>query len=431
MNGPLERIGLARPEHRAWASYDWANSAFATSIMGALLPIYYVTVSTAGLPAATGTVYWGYTSGLALAFVAITSPFLGAAADRMGARKKLLASFASLGALGCFLLFFSREGDWLFASAAFVLANIGYASGNVFYESLLPHVASSSEANRVSTAGYALGYVGGGLLLALHLAMVTWPASFGLANAAEASRWAFLSVAVWWLVFTVPILVGVPEPPSSSEPGRHVVRGAARRVFDTLRDLRSRRQLFLFLLAFWFYNDGINTIIKMATAFGTEIGIGMTHLMGAYLMVQLLGVPATFAYGGLADRIGVKRALYAALVAYTAVSGFGYFVTEAWHFWVLAAVLGLFQGGSQAISRSLFASMVPKHKSSELFGFYSVSGKFGNIIGPVVFALVADLTGSSRYAIVALAAFFLIGMTLLSLVDLEEGQRVAAAESAE
>ncbi len=430
----LERLGLHRKELRAWASYDWANSAFATTMMGALLPIYYLSVSGTNLPEADRTAYWGYTQALALLIIALTSPFLGAAADFLGAKKKFLAAYALIGATGSFLLFFATEGNWLFASAAFIIGNIGFASGNVFYESLLPHVARPSEIDRVSTAGYAIGYIGGGLLLAFQLAWTMWPESFGFADAAEATRWAFLSVALWWVVFTIPILRGVSEPERRLESGESAAMNPLQvgctRVFETFAEIRQYRHLFVFLLAFWFYNDGINTIIKMAAAYGTEIGIGSSHLIGALLLVQFIGIPATFAYGALAARIGAKNGIYLALLVYTAISIFGYFMTEPWHFWALATALALVQGGSQALSRSLFTTMVPPSKSSEFFGFYSVSGKFGNIIGPLVFAIVADWTGGGRLAILSLVFFFVVGAVLLTRVDVEEGRAAAKRAAA-
>ena len=431
--GVLSKLGLNRKELRAWALYDWANSGFATTIMGAILPIYFIRVAATDIPLESRTAYWGYTQSVALVIIAVISPILGATADFLGAKKKFLAAFATLGAIGCLMLFWVRDGDWFFASAAFIIGNIGYAAGNVFYESLLPHVAEPEEIDQVSTAGYAVGYVGGGLLLAMQLAWITWPRSFGFEDGSEASRWAFVSVGIWWLVFTLPLLRGVEEPRYEASvdeaPGTPLLVGF-RRVVDTFGELRHYRHLFVFLLAFWFYNDGINTIIKMATAFGTEVGIAEGHLIGAFLLVQFLGIPATFAYGLLAMRIGAKNGIYLALGVYAGISVLGYFMSQPWHFWTLAVVLAFVQGGSQALSRSLFATMVPPSKSSQFFGFYSISGKFGNIVGPLVFAIVADVMGSSRFAILSLVVFFLIGIALLSRVDLAEGRAAAVRAEA-
>ncbi|HSF20017.1 MAG TPA: MFS transporter [Vicinamibacteria bacterium] len=433
LEGTLRALGLHRRELRSWAMYDWANSAFVTTVMGTVLPIYYVTVAGSTLAAEDRTAYWGYTQSVALVVVALTSPVLGAAADFLGAKKKFLAFFAFIGSLGTFLLYFAGDGEWFFASSAFILGNIGFASGNVFYESLLPHVAGDDEIDRVSTAGYALGYVGGGLLLAVHLAWLSWPTRFGFTDPSEASRWAFLSVAVWWVLFTIPILRGVPEPTRvdrSSVNSENALRVGVTRVVETLSEIRRYRDLFVFLLAFWFYNDGINTIIKMATAYGTEIGIGAGHLVGSFLLAQFVGIPATFAFGTLASRIGAKNAIYLSLFVYTGISVLGFFMTEAWQFWTLAGLLALVQGGSQALSRSLFATMVPPSKSSQFFGFFSVSSKFGNIVGPFVFAVVADWTGGGRLGILALIVFFAIGLALLTTVDVQKGRTVALAVEA-
>ena len=415
--------------------YDWATSAFATTVMAAVLPIFYHGYAGVTLEENLRTVYWGYTQTVALVIIAILSPVLGAAADYLGAKKKFLTGFAALGVLGSFLLSFTGEGEWLFASAAFIVGNIGFAAGNVFYESLLPHVAHPDEVDRVSTAGYAIGYVGGGLLLAVQLAWISWPQRFGMADAAQASKLAFASVALWWAIFTIPLLRRVTEPARRLETNEFLAMNPLRvgmnRVVETFKEIRRHRQVFTFLIAFWLYNDGIMTIIKMATIYGAEIGIGQTHLIGALLLVQFLGIPFTFAYGALAFRIGAKRGLYLALIVYTGISILGYFMTTPLHFWALAASVAVVQGGSQALSRSLYASMVPRGKSSEFFGFYSISGKFGNIFGPLVFAVVSQLAGGSRLSILSLIVFFVGGTFFLSLVDETEGRRVAREEDSE
>lgn len=433
--GLLSTLGLERRELRAWAMYDWANSAFVTTVMAAVLPVYYHQVAAVGLPEHLRTAYWGYTQTIALAIVAISSPILGAMADHLGAKKKFLAFFAFTGVVGSAVLYFVQHGDWVLASTAFIVGNIGFAASELFYESLLPHIAKPNEIDRVSTAGYALGYVGGGLLLAIHLAWVSSPETFGLSDSGQASRVAFATVAVWWGIFTVPILRRVAEPAiSSGDPhpfSGNSVRVGLQRVMATLREVRRRRQVFLFLLAFWLYNDGINTIIKMATIYGTEIGIGETDLIGALLLVQFVGIPCTFAFGALASRIGAKNGIYVSLVVYTAVSVFGYFITTAWHFWVLACGVAAVQGGSQALSRSLFATLVPTNNSSQFFGFYNITGKFGNLIGPFVFAVVSQWTGGSRMSILALVFFFVSGFALLTRVDVEQGREAARGISLE
>jgi UMF1 family MFS transporter len=430
----LDVLGLHRKELRAWAMYDWANSAFATTVMAGVLPVYYATVAGGDLPGNRATVYWGYTTSIALALIAIISPVLGAAADFKGAKKRFLGVFAALGVGATALLYFAGSGDWLFASVVFIVANIGFAGANVFYDSLLPSLVSDEEMDRVSTAGYAIGYVGGGVLLAINLAWILMPERFGFADGGVASRASFVSVAVWWALFSVPLFRRVPEPERKLEEGESTDQNPLTvgwaRVWETLREIRGHREVFLFLLAFWLYNDGIGTIIKMATIYGTEIGIGQSHLIGALMLVQFVGIPFTFAFGILAGKIGAKRGIYVALAVYVFISMLGYFMEYAWQFWALAVLVATVQGGSQALSRSLFASMIPPGKSSQFFGFFSVSAKFAGIIGPLLFAVIGQVTGGSRLSILSLIVFFVGGMALLSLVDVEEGQRRAMAEDA-
>ena len=428
-------LGLHRPELRAWAMYDWGNSAFATTIMAAVLPIFYADVAASTLPENLRTAYWAYTTSIALLIIAVLSPILGAMADYLGAKKKFLLFFLTLGIVFTSFLFFVDSGEWVFASVVFIVANIGFAGANVFYESLLPHIAEPDEVDRVSTAGYAMGYVGGGILLAVNLAWIMAPDRFGFADAGAATRWSFVSVSVWWALFAIPLFRRVPEPPRRSRAGevtgQSPIRVGIARVVGTLSEIREYRQVFLFLVAFWFYNDGIGTIIKLATIYGREIGIGQVHLIGALLLVQFLGIPFTFLFGGLASRIGPKRGIYVALMVYTVISVIGYGMRTPAHFWMLAVCVATVQGGAQALTRSLYASLVPRTKSSEFFGFFSVSAKFAGIFGPLLFGLIGQLTGASRLSILAISLFFLFGMLLLSRVDVEAGREQARRADAE
>ena len=432
--GWLRALGLDRRELRSWALYDWANSAFATTIMGAVLPVYYASVAAASLPGNVATAYWGYTTAIAMMIIAVASPVLGAAADYMGAKKRFLTAFMLLGVIATACLYLVTEGQWLLASMLFIAGNIGFAGANVFYDSLLPHIASEDEVDRVSTAGYAVGYVGGGVLLAVNLAMVLKPDLFGLADAGIATRVVFVSVAVWWAGFSIPLLRDVGEPPRRLEVEEservNPLGAGVRRLLETLGEIRKHKQLLLFLVAFWFYTDGIGTIIKMATVYGTEIGLGPNTLIGAFLVVQFVGIPFTFAFGALAGRIGARNGIYIALAVYALISVFAFFMNTAWHFWVLAGAVATVQGGSQALSRSLFTTLIPRGKSSEFFGFFSVFAKFAGILGPFLMAQIALLTGSGRFGILALVIFFVVGILVLSRVDLEEGRRAALEEDA-
>ena len=431
----LRSLGLHRRELRAWAMYDWANSAFATTIMAAVLPIYYVQVAGQGLPSNVALAYWGYTTATALLIVVGISPVLGAIADYLGAKKKFLGGFMAIGVVATIALSFVGTGQWALASFFYILGNIGFTGSIVFYASLLPHIASDDEMDRVAAGGWAVGYVGGGLLLVVNAAMLIRPDLFGLEDQSSASRAAFASVALWWAVFSIPLFRHVAEParrvdPAEQAAGAGLVTTGFRRLRATFGEIRQYRQLVLFMVAFFFYSDGIGTIIKMATAYGSQIGLGTGALIGALLLVQFVGVPFTFAFGALADRIGARNGILLALVVYSGISIFGYFVTEAWHFWILAFAVGTVQGGAQSLSRGLFASMIPRTKSSEFFAFFSVFEKMAGILGPIVFGIASQITGTGRIGIVAVIVFFLLGMALLRKVDIEEGRRIARREDA-
>ncbi len=433
----LDRLGLGRPELRAWAMYDWAASSVQTTIMVAVFPIYFVKVAGAGVAEGGATQRLATINSIALVVIALVSPLLGAISDYRAAKKRFTAIFMAIGVIACCALFFVHTGDLDLASWLFVLIMVGVAGSYVFYEALLPHIAAPGEIDRVSTAGYAIGYLGGGVLLALNLAWIQMPGLFGLpsgpglseSDATLPARLAFLSVAIWWAVFSIPLFRKVSEPPARLETderrGENPVRGAFARLGETFRELKSYRQAFVMLLAFLIYNDGIQTIIKMATAYGTEIGIGQSALIGAILLVQFVGIPCTFLFGSVAARIGTKPSLFLGLVAYTIISILGYYMTSATHFYILAGLVGIVQGGTQALSRSLFASMIPQHKSGEFFGFWSIFEKFAGIFGPLIFAGTIAATGSSRNAILSVIGFFAVGAALLAMVDVEEGQRAA------
>ena len=426
----LARLGLRTPEQRAWAFYDWANSAFQCTIITAVFPIYFASVAAADLPPALATERFATATTLALTIIAIISPVLGAYADFAGAKKKLLALFLGIGVTSTAAMVLITRGDWVLAAILFVIANIAVNGSFVFYDSLLPHIATGEEMDRVSSAGYAMGYLGGGLLLALNLLWIMQPGLFGLPDAGTASRLSFLSVAVWWLLFALPLFRRVPEPPVrpvALPPGTGPVRASFSQLGATLRELAHYRQAFVMLLAFLIYNDGIGTIIRMAGPYGKEIGLPDNALISAFVMVQFVGIPFAFAFGRLAGRIGAKPSIFIALAMYVLISIVGYYMTNIWQFFLLSFMVATVQGGSQALSRSLFASMIPKHKSSEFFGFFSVFEKFAGVFGPALFALTIRTTGSSRNAILSVIAFFVVGAVLLWTVDVEKGQAAARA----
>ena len=429
--------GAAESERRyrkainAWSMYDWANSAFATTIIAAVFPVFYRSmVLNAGKSPADATAYWGYSTSVSLLIVAILGPVLGTLADCTGSAKKLVVIFAWIGALGTLLFAFLGQDAYLLASFLFTIGNIGFAGSNVFYEALLPHIAKREDLDRVSTRAYAIGYIGGGLLLAFNLLMLSKPEWFFLPDAQAALRFVFASVAVWWVVFTIPLMRHVPEPPcaASAEDMAHPWRASFGRLAETCRKIRRYRQLLLFLAAFWIYNDGIGTVIKMATAYGDELGIGQSDMITALIITQFVGIPCAFGFGWLAGKIGAKTSVLLGLGIYVLISVLGFFMRSASHFYALAILVGLVQGGTQALSRSMFATMVPRCQSAEFFGFFSTGSKFAGIIGPVLFGAVSQAFQSSRAGIVSVSALFIVGALLLFNVNEKEGARVAEEE---
>lgn len=427
--GVFARLGLDRPELRAWAMYDWANSAFQTTIITAVFPDFFAAVAAADLTPAAATARFAWATTIAVAVIAVLGPILGAIADYRAIKKKMLGVFVAIGVVATLLLATIGRGEWQYAAAIFMVANIAIAASFVFYDSLLPHIAAPHELDRVSTSAYAAGYLGGGILLVINLMWILMPAAFGLPDAIAAIRLSFVSVAVWWVAFSIPLFRRVPEPPrrlAEDETGAEApVRAAFGRLRATLEELRGYRHAFLMLVAFLLYNDGIQTIIRMATIYGAEVGIDRDARIAAFVLVQFVGVPFSFLFGAVAARIGAKTSIFVALAVYIGISVLGYFMTAAWHFFALAFLVGTVQGGSQALSRSLFARMIPKHKSSEYFGFFSTFEKFAGVAGPAMFAASVTLFGSSRAAVLSVIVFFVAGALVLTRVNVAEGEAQA------
>jgi len=412
----------------AWCMYDWGSSAFSTTAEAAVLPVYFGTIAASSLAPNQATAYWGYTNSLALLVAAVLAPILGSIADYTGAKKKLLAIFAGIGILATALMFTLNTGAWVFALVLFFFGSIGLGASYIFYDALLGHVAKEEDSDFVSSKGYAMGYLGGGILLAINIAMIWFLETNNLGY-----RLSLLSVALWWGVFTIPLMRHVPEPPANKtgiQAGLNPVKASFSRLAMTFKEIRKYRELFKFLIAFWLYNDGIGTIIKMATIYGAEIGIGTLDLVGALLLTQFVGIPFSLLFGKFSKRVGTKRSVMIGLGWYALLTVAGYFMSEAWHFWALAFSVGMVQGGTQALSRSLYSQMAPKARSAEFFGFYDVSSKFAGIVGPFLFAVVSQIAGQSRLSIVALIIFFIGGIILLTRVDETEGIRVANVENA-
>ena len=495
-------VGITEEEYRkrirAWTMYDWANSAFATTILAAILPIYYSQVAGADLPSpAIATAYWARGLSISLLIAAVLSPILGTISDITRGKKKFLSLFVGIGTIATGLLVLVQTGDWLLASILFIAGRVGFTAANVFYDALLPHVAKEEDQDKVSTRGYAMGYLGGGILLAINVVMLqVFEGTLG-------ARLSFLSVAVWWAVFSIPLFRRIPEPPAapvSPEQRRDVVGTSFTRLWDTFKDIRRYQHLFKFLVAYLIYNDGIGTIIGVAAIYGAELGFGSTELVLALLLVQFVGIPFSLVFGrlpsaneprrplflafivlnlialpilgilgarylpgdlssnlgaifvliigvegvifllalliggplfsGVANRMDTKRSILLALLMYCVIAAWGFVLGSVIEFWFLAWMVAIVQGGSQALSRSLYSSMSPSAKSGEFFGLFGVMEKFSAILGPLIFAAAATTFGSSRPAVLSIVVFFIVGGWILWRVDVDKGRQVAQAEDA-
>ncbi len=412
----------------SWALYDWGNSAFATTVMAGFFPVFFKSYWAADVAATDSTLRLGVANAGASLLVVLLAPLLGTLADRGGMKKKLLFLFAFLGVLMSAALYLVAQGAWQLALLCYGLGIIGFSGGNVCYDALLLDAAPRHRLDRVSALGFGLGYLGGGLLFAGNVAMVNWPHWFGLADAASAVQVAFLSVALWWALFTIPLLLFVDEQrPAVAPPGLvRAVRGTFRQLLDTFRHLRRYRQVWLFLLAYWLYIDAVDTIVRMAVDYGLAIGFEASDLLSALLLTQLVGFPAALVFGRIGERLGPKRGIWIAILVYVLAVFWAWRLQQAWEFYALAVMIGLVQGGIQALSRSLYARLVPPARAGEFFGFYNMLGKFAAVFGPLLVGWVAVASGDSRAGILSLLVLFVAGAALLVRVDVAAGERAAA-----
>ena len=405
----------------AWAFYDWGNSAFATTVIAGFFPVFFKQYWSAGADPVESTARLGFANSLSGAVLLLSAPVLGALADGGGTRKRFLGVFTALGIAMTAGLWFVGEGNWTTAALVYVLASIGFSGAIVFYDALIVSVSVPAKYDEVSAFGFSLGYIGGGLLFLFNVAMTLSPEFFGLASAAEAVRLSFVSVAVWWLVFSIPLFAKVGEPPPVA--ARASALEGLRSLVRTVREYRAHRMAGLFLLAYFFYIDGVHTIIRMAVDYGMALGLPSESLIVALLITQFVGFPAALAFGFAASKVGPKPALYFGVAVYVGVTVYAYFLSSALEFYILAAVVGLVQGGVQAISRSLYARFVPANQSGEFFGFFNMLGRFAAIIGPSLVAVTGLLTGSSRLGILSVAIVLIIGLVLLGFVKVEKEEQ--------
>ena len=410
----------------AWSVYDWANSAFSTTVMAGFFPIFFEKYWSNPDDVIQSTYQLGWANSLASIVVAALAPFLGAIADRGSAKKKFLIFFCYMGVVMTGGLYMVGQGQWQMAVMVYIAASVGFMGANIFYDSLLPSVAPKEKMNYVSSLGFAIGYIGGGLLFLINVLMYLHPQWFGIADATTAIKLSFLSVAVWWGVFTIPLLLFVPEPQiSDSLPLVRAISAGYRQLRITFTQIRQLKVIGMFLLAYWLYIDGVDTIIRMSVKMGSSLGFEAGDLITALLMVQFIAFPAALGYNWFASKIGTKKAVLIAIGGYSVVTLLAYFMTVKLHFYILAALIGLFQGGVQALSRSLFTRLVPRGKEAEFFGFYNMLGKFAAVIGPIMMGWVTLATGNVRLGILSILILFISGALLLQKVDFEEGERLA------
>src|SRR5437773_4976402 len=410
----------------AWALYDWANSAFAITVMSAFFPLFLKQYWSDGADATVTTFRLGLANSIGSIMIALLSPILGAIADQAGTRKRYLIFFAAMAIVMTGGLQLAARGDWPLAITLYVLAVIGFSGSNCFYGALLICVASGPQRARVSSLGFAQDYRGGGLLFALNVAMVLRPARFGLVDASESVRLSFGMVAVWWAIFSVPLLVFVNEPEAAGRPsGWSAASAGIRQLAETFRDIRRLRIVLVFLFAYLLYIDGVGTLARMALDYGMALGFDEKKLIVALLITQFVGFPASIAFGHLGARFGAKAGITIGLGTYVAATLWAYRMDSPWAFYALAVVIGLVQGGVQSLSRSLFARITPAARAGEFFGFYNMLGKFAAVLGPLVMGSAALATGRSRAAVLVIVALFLAGGVLLYFVDEREGARLA------
>tara|TARA_A100000164_G_scaffold381506_1_gene433487 strand:- start:877 stop:2145 length:1269 start_codon:yes stop_codon:yes gene_type:complete len=410
----------------SWSLYDWANSTFSTTVMAGFFPIFFKQYWSTAADVTLSTWYLGLANSIASILVASLAPFLGAIADKASVKKKLLIFFAFIGVISTGSLSMVSQGYWRVAIIFYIAASVGFMSANIFYDSLLPSVAPKEKRDFVSSLGFALGYIGGAILFLINVTMYLNPEFYGIADAPTAIKISFLTVAVWWAVFSIPILIFVKEPLVQIDIGVfQSIKLGWSQLISTLKSIRELRIVTTFLVAYWLYIDGVDTMIRMAVDYGTSLGFSSSSLITALLMVQFIAFPATLIYSWLAGKIGIKNGIMVGIIGYALISILGSMVSKEWHFYALAVLIACFQGGIQALSRSLYSRITPESRSAEFFGFYNMFGKFAAIIGPPLMGYIGLITGNPRYGILSIIILFILGGYFLAKVDVEEGERLA------
>ncbi|MFC1554119.1 MFS transporter [candidate division KSB1 bacterium] len=428
----MDKIG--KKQIFGWVMYDWANSAFATTVMAGFFPIFFKEFWSVGTEPTLSTARLGFAYTLTGLLMALLSPVLGAIADSGSNRKKFLIVFTILGVVMTSSLFFVAQGNWPVAIVVYVLANIGFSGGNIFYDALMTMIAPAKRMDYISSLGFALGYLGGGILFAFNIWMTLNPEIFGLSSSEAAVKVSFITVGLWWTVFSIPMILYVKESsPKESHTALYLIKSGFLRIKKTIKEARKIKTVFLFLIGYGLYIDGVNTIIRMAVDYGISIGFESNDLIIALLITQFIGFPSAIGFGYLGQKIGARKSIFIAIFIYLFITFWGAFMENVKEFFILAIIVGLVQGGIQALSRSFFAKIIPRDKSAEFFGLYNMIGKFTALIGPALIGTVGLLAVSagfasdtaSRISIVSVALLFISGGILFYLVDPEKSKREA------
>lgn len=411
-------MNILTKQEKSWALYDWANSAYSMTITSTVLPIYFKSVAeSGGMSSSNSTALWGYTISLSTMVVSLLAPLLGTIADYKGNKKKFFKFFFTIGVLFTTLLAFIPENNPILLLICYGFTLVGFSGTNIFYDAFLVDVSTKERMDKVSSYGFALGYIGSTIPFMISIAVVLLtqmeilPITLPLA-----CKITFLITSVWWLIFTFPILKNVNQI-YYVEPEKNPVQKSFKRLFSTLKEIKSHKNIFLFLIAYFFYIDGVDTIIGMASSYGTDLGISMVSLLIILLLTQFVAFPFTILYGKLSEKFGGKKLLYVGILTYTIICIYGYFIKTTLDFWILAMAVGSAQGGIQAISRSFFGKMVPKEHANEFFGFYNIFGKFAAIMGPFLVAIITQATGETKNGILSLILLFIIGFICLTRVN--------------
>ncbi len=410
---------MKRPLDRAvasWAMYDWANSAFSTTVMAGFVPVLFKHYWNAGVDASTSSFRLGLTNSIASLVVALIAPALGAIADAGGTRKRFLVASAGIGILATTWLFFVGQGDWASAAVIYAAGVVGFSASMIFYDAMLVDVATPATSDRVSALGFGLGYLGGGVLFALNVVMTQKPALFGLADATAAARWSFLTVALWWSLFTIPLILNVRERAAPARDAGGAGRRGLHQIAQTFHHLRAHRNILVFLLGYWLYIDGVHTIVRMAVDYGISLGFESSSLILALLLTQFVGFPASLAFGRIGERFGARTGILIAIAVYALICVWGYRLAHIWEFYALAGAIGLVQGGINSLSRSWYSRLIPREQSAQFFGYYNTIGRFSAVLGPVFMGWISVATGNPRLSMLGLIVFFVVGALFLARV---------------